>query len=136
MLKLQSNEWAIAKLTQGGFEDFKIAYMPVLMNITPDGINNNELADQARVTKQAMSKVAKELQKRGYIRSTIDTRDKRSTVIMLTDRGKKLVIEARMHVTDLCNEYRALVGRTEFDKATEILKAIMVYNDQKLLAKK
>jgi DNA-binding MarR family transcriptional regulator len=136
ILKHQFNDWALTKLINEGYDDFKMVYMPVLMNIKPDGINNNELAGQARVTKQAMSKVAKELQKLGYIRSRKDPRDKRSTTIMLTDRGKRLVIEARLCIKELTNEYRTVVPEREFDKATEILRKIIEYNDRVLLVKK
>ena len=136
VLKHQFNEWAMAKLAREGFADFKMVYMPVLMNITPEGINNNELASHARVTKQAMSKVAKELQNLGYIKAKTDPRDKRSTIIMLTDRGKKLVIEARLRVCDLTNEYRKLFKASDFDKATEILTKVIAYNDEVLLPRK
>ena len=136
VLKHQFNEWAMAKLAKEGFDDFKMVYMPVLMNITPEGINNTELAMHARVTKQAMSKVAKELQKLGYIKSKTDARDKRSTTFMLTDRGKRLVIQARLRVCDLTNEYRAMFKGSDFDKATEILQKVVAYNDQVLLPKK
>src|SRR5450432_870164 len=94
VLKHQSHEWATARLCKEGYSDFKMVYMPVFMNIPPEGINNNDLAVHARVTKQAMSKVAKELQKLGYIKSKTDPRDKRSTIFMLTDRGKKMVVQA------------------------------------------
>jgi DNA-binding MarR family transcriptional regulator len=136
ILKHQFNEWAMARLLREGFGDFKMVYMPVLMNITPEGINNNDLASHARVTKQAMSKVARELQQLGYIKSKTDPRDKRSMIIMLTDRGKKLVIGARLCVQDLTTEYRTVVKGSDFDQATEILKKIIAYNDQVLLPKK
>lgn len=136
ILKLQFNEWAMATLLKEGFEDFKMAYMPVLMNISLQGTNNTELASHARVTKQAMSKVAKELQKLGYIKSKVDPRDKRSATIMLTDRGKRLVVRGRLCVHDLTNEYRAMFKTADFDKATEILKKIVEYNDQVLLHKR
>ena len=136
ILKHQFNEWATARLIRGGYDDFKMVYMPVLMNVTPEGINNNELANHARVTKQAMSKVAKELQKWGYIKAKTDVKDKRSTIFMLTDRGKKLVIESRACVKDLTTEYQALVGAEKFDRATELLKKIIAHNDRTLLTKK
>jgi len=136
ILKHQFNEWATARLVRGGYADFKMVYMPVLMNITSLGTNNNELANHCRVTQQAMSKVAKELQKRGYIKSKTDSGDKRSTIFMLTDRGKKLVIEARSCVKDLSGEYRSLVGAAEFDRATETLNKIIVHNDKNLITKK
>lgn len=136
VLKHQFNEWAMARLAKSGYADFKMVYMPVLMNITPEGINNNELANHARVTKQAMSKVAKELQRMGYIKTKTDARDKRSTIIMLTERGKKLVIEARYCVKDLTDEYREVMGAAEFDRATEMLKKVLEYNDRILLPRK
>ncbi len=130
ILKHQFNEWALERLVRQGHADFKIVYMPVLMNISLEGTNNNDLAHHARVTKQAMSKVAKELQKLGYIKSKTDRNDKRSTIFILTDRGKKLVIEARCCVKDLTTEYKKLVGSAQFDRATEILKKIIAYNDK------
>jgi DNA-binding MarR family transcriptional regulator len=136
IMKHQFTEWATARLIRDGYEDFKMVYMPVLMNIATEGTNNNELANHCRVTKQAMSKVAKELQKRGYIKSRTDSADKRSTIFMLTDRGKKLVIESRSCVKDLTTEYRSLVGAEEFDRATEVLTKIVAHNDRTLLSKK
>jgi DNA-binding MarR family transcriptional regulator len=136
ILKRQSQDWATDHLIKQGYSDFKMAYMPVFMNIPPDGIRNNDLANHARVTKQAMSKVAKDLQKLGYIKSKADRHDKRSTIFMLTDRGKKLVVKARACLMDLTNEYRSLVGNREFDQATEVLKKIIAHNDQTILARK
>src|SRR5690349_23805618 len=88
-LKRQFDQWATQKLSEQGYNDFKMAYMPVLMNIKPEGTNNNELAKLARVSKQAMSKVARELQDLGYIKTKSDANDKRITIFMLTERGKK-----------------------------------------------
>ena len=130
VLKHQFNEWATARLIKGGYDDFKMVYMPVLMNITAEGTNNNDLACHARVTKQAMSKVAKELLKRGYIRSKTDPRDRRSTIFMLTDRGKKLVIESREAVKSITKEYQNLVGVADYERATEVLTRLIAYNDQ------
>ncbi len=135
IMKHQFSEWATARLIRGGYGDFKMVYMPILMNLTPEGTNNNELANLCRVTKQGMSKVAKELQKRGYIKSRTDSADKRSTIFTLTDRGKKLVIESRACVKDLTAEYQALVGVDAFNRATEILNKIITHNDRALLTK-
>src|ERR1700755_3708354 len=111
----QFEEWSINRLCKHGYDGFKIAYMPVFMNIPQEGINNNELAKNARVTKQAMSKVVKELQDMGYIKSKVSPDDKRNFIILLTDKGKKLVIECRLAVTELMEEYRKVFGRREFD---------------------
>lgn len=131
-LKRQFDQWATQKLSEQGYNDFKMAYMPVLMNIKLEGTNNNELAKLARVSKQAMSKVARELQDLGYIKTKSDANDKRITIFMLTERGKKLVVEARLCVKDLMDEYRENIGTTEFDSAIQTLISIIDYTDKKL----
>ena len=134
-LKRQFDQWATEKLAEQGYTDFKMAYMPVLMNIKLEGNNNNDLAKDARVSKQAMSKVAKELQDLGYIKTKVDSKDKRSTIFMLTERGKKLVVEARLCVKDLMDEYRDNIGKTEFDNTIQTLLSIVEYTDKKLTPK-
>jgi DNA-binding MarR family transcriptional regulator len=131
-MKRQFDQWATEKLTENGYSAFKMAYMPVLMNIKADGTNNNELAKVARVTKQAMSKVSRELIESGYIKTKTDPSDKRSTIFMLTEKGKKLVIEARLCVKDLMDEYRTVIGAEEYDRTVQTLLRILEYTDQKL----
>jgi DNA-binding MarR family transcriptional regulator len=135
ILKRQFDEWAIRKLSKEGYSDFKMVYMPVLMNIGAGGTNNNELAQYAKVSKQAMSKVAKELQELGYIQAKPSKEDKRNTIFTLTDRGKRLVIHARLAVKDLMDNYRGFIGEKEFDKSLKTLLKIIEYTDQLLLTK-
>jgi DNA-binding MarR family transcriptional regulator len=131
-LKKQFDEWATERLSQNGYKDFRMVYMPVIMNIDLEGTNNNELAKRARVTKQAMSKVIKELQSGGYISSKVDPKDKRSIIFFLTERGKKIVLEARLSVKELMDEYRVFLGKTKFDAMLQTMLEIVEYNDQKL----
>jgi DNA-binding MarR family transcriptional regulator len=130
-LKRQFDQWVSEALEARGYADFKIAYIPFIMNIDPEGTNNNDLAKRAKVTKQAMSKVAKDLQELGYIESKIDKRDKRSTIFILTDKGKKFVIEARLCVKSLMDEYRDSIGK-KFDTMLETMIQLIEYNDKKL----
>lgn len=130
-LKRQFDAWATDQLVRNGYKNFKIAYMPVLMNIGPDGRNNNDLAKHARVSKQAMSKVIQDLLQSGYIKTKADEQDKRSMVLHLTDKGKKLVVETRLCVKSLMDEYRQEVGDKEFEQALSVLVKILDYNDRK-----
>jgi DNA-binding MarR family transcriptional regulator len=129
--KKQFDEWTINRLASCGYTNFKIAYMPVLVNIKIEGIGNKELAIRVRVTKQAMSKVLKELLDLGYITSKVSKEDKRNSIISLTDKGKKLVILCRQSIIELMEEYRTVFGRNEFDSVLSMLHKIMEYNDQK-----
>jgi DNA-binding MarR family transcriptional regulator len=131
-LKRQFDFWANDQLGRRGYKHFKMAYMPVLMNISTDeGTSNNDLAKVCRVTKQAMSKVLKELTKYGYIKTKVDPLDKRSSIIMLTDKGKKFVIDARSCMKDLMQEYRDVIGAKDFDHTLQLLVKIIEYNDMK-----
>ena len=130
-LKRQFEIWALHELTQHGYDEFKMAYMPVLMNIHPEGITNNELARKARVTKQAMSKVVKELVELDFVATETDRQDKRSSIIHLTERGKKLVVDAREIVSQLDKEYEALLGKENFATLKDQLITILKYHDEK-----
>jgi DNA-binding MarR family transcriptional regulator len=131
-LKRQFDAWAVAELLKHGFDGFKMAYMPLLMNIHPDGITNNELAKKARVTKQAMSKVVKELVELGYIGTKANGTDKRSSIIFLTGKGKRLVLSARTRVFEIEKEYESLLGKKKFEELKESLIKIIQYHDGKL----
>ena len=130
-LKRQFDNWTNAQLAARGYKNFKIAYMPVLMNITVEGINNNELAKRARVSKQAMSKVLKELTAFGFVKTKTDPADKRSSIVLLTDKGKKMVIDARLCVNALTDEYRKKFGKERFEQNIDFLLEVIQYNDER-----
>jgi DNA-binding MarR family transcriptional regulator len=108
--------------------------MPVIMNIDLNGTSNNDLALRANVTKQAMSKVIKELQKSGYISSKTDPDDKRSTIFRLTSKGESLIQTAKESVSDLMDEYRKLIGKKNYDGLLMQLVNIIEHMDKKLNA--
>ena len=131
-LKKQFDRWAVDRLAQKGYKGFKMTYMPVIMNIDMNGTNNNDLAVRAKVTKQAMSKVIKELQELGYISSKTDPNDKRSTIFKLTTKGNSFIMCARETVGELMEEYRKLMGKKNFDGLLWQLVSIIEHMDKKL----
>jgi len=131
MLKRHFETWAMDNLACHGYEDFKMGYMPLLMNIHPEGTTNTELAKRARITKQAMSKVVKELISLGYVATESHGSDKRSSMIYLTTRGKKLVVSSRQKISELEEEYKALLGKKKFEELKETLGCIIKYHDGK-----
>jgi len=131
--KKQFDEWTINRLASCGYHTFKIAYMPVLVNIGPNGTGNKDLAQRCRVTKQAASKVLKELLDQGFVTSKVSKDDKRNSIISLTDKRKKLVILCRQSMIELMDEYRRAFGKKEFDGLMAMLQKMIEYNDQTLL---
>lgn len=129
LLKKQFDNWATEELTKHGYDNFKMSYMPLLVNIRPDGITNNELAKKARLTKQAMSKIVKELTALGYVETEVHGQDKRSSNVYLTTKGKKLLISAKTKVIDLEKRYEQLLGKKKFDELKETLAKIIDHHD-------
>jgi DNA-binding MarR family transcriptional regulator len=109
------------KLQQGGYKDFRIGDMVLIVNISQEGTINNELAKKARITKQAMSKVVKNLEATGYIYTRKHETDNRATVIFLSDKGKQLVIDTSAVVQEVQRYYTGIIG----EKDAEILRDIL-----------
>ena len=130
-LRRHYDVWVVSEFCAHGYDDFKIAYMPLLMNIHPEGITNNELAKKAKVTKQAMSKVVKELVEANYIRTETHGGDKRSSIIYLTAKGKKMVMTARDRVMMLEKEYEGLLGKRRFAELKEMLTVLVDHHESK-----
>ncbi len=106
----------------------KMAYMPFIMIIGPDGATNNEIAQHANVSKQAMSKVMKELQELGFIIVKPHEGDKRSSQIYLSDKGKEFVLQARICMNELMEEYRQAIGQERYETMIDVMLEITAYN--------
>jgi DNA-binding MarR family transcriptional regulator len=133
-LKRQFDGWATAELVASGYSEFKMGYMTLLVHIQPEGTTNNELAKKAKITKQAMSKIVKELVELGYAEQKVHGQDKRSAVVFLTTKGKKLLISARQKVEVLEKEYEALLGEKKFTALKKSLAELISYHDQNLVS--
>lgn len=131
MWKRYFDNWANDKLYEYGYSYFKMAYMPFIMNISSTGSTNNEIALKAKVTKQAMSKVVKELLQHGIIKIEKHADDKRASLIFLTPKGKKLVDDTKSCVLHLSEEYKEIVGAANFDIMIECMYKIVQHHEAK-----
>ncbi|WP_341842960.1 MarR family winged helix-turn-helix transcriptional regulator [Chitinophaga caseinilytica] len=108
-------------LQQNGYADFKIGDMVLMANISTEGTINNELAKKARITKQAMSKVVKNLEAIGYIITRKHETDNRATVIFLSEKGKQLMIDMFSAVKGIQEYYTGIIGEKDADLLRDIL---------------
>lgn len=113
------------KLRSQGYENFKVGNMGCLANVQLDGTINNELAKKAKITKQAMSKVVKNLETEGYIYTRKHETDNRASVIYLTDKGKDLTIAASECVQETQASYKNIIGEEDAEKLREILTKLV-----------
>lgn len=125
LLKKDMDCRIMQKLQQKGYNNFKLGDLVLIVNIDPQGIINNELARKARITKQAMSKVVKNLEAGGFIHTSKHANDARAAIISLTDEGKKLIICAAESFQEIQEEYTHIVGEENADTLSQILRKLV-----------
>lgn len=129
------DDWAHQEFERCGYPYFKMSYMPFIMNISENGSTNNEIAHKAKVTKQAMSKVVKELTDHGLIRVEKHPSDARASMIYLTEEGKKFITQSVHCVTGLQKQYEDLIGKASLDQMMESMQKIVEHHERSTLNK-
>lgn len=114
----------LQKIRERGYNDFKLGDMVLLVNIDSHGTINNDLARKARISKQAMSKVVKNLEASNYISSRKHDTDNRASLIFLTDKGKEFMITVYEVVDEVTDFYMSIVGEDEVRHLKTVLKNI------------
>ncbi|HET7002190.1 MAG TPA: MarR family winged helix-turn-helix transcriptional regulator [Puia sp.] len=123
------HDWADTSISQVFLPEFKAGYIPAFMCIGMQGISNNEVAKELKVSKMAASKVIKELMNLKLIRSERSTLDGRSEILYLTKKGEafsKKVSEMRNSAEE---EYRKVAGSKNYEKAIDVLLEIIQFHE-------
>jgi len=88
-------ERMLAGLHERGFSDLVAAHLDVFQYPGPDGQRPSELAQRARMSKQALNYLLGQMEKLGYLERRQDGEDHRFRRIHLTQRGQAAVPSAR-----------------------------------------
>ena len=96
--------------------DFNITFMPYFMSIGNDGISNHALVQKIMVTKQAVSKTVKELERLGLVYTGKSETDARSIMIFLTEEGKRLHAAVAQMADTTTEEYIKLIGAKKYEQ--------------------
>ena len=78
------------RLTARGFDGMTPAFASLIPLLDAAGARPTLLAQRSGVTKQAMSQLIRELEKRGYVEQVADPTDTRAKLVRLTERGVAL----------------------------------------------
>ena len=131
MWKRFFDDWAHEELNKHGYDYFKMGYMPFIMNISESGSTNNEIAVKAKVTKQAMSKVVKELLAFDLIKIQKHETDARAALIFLTQKGKDLIADTKKCVGELSSEYIDIIGEKNYKLMVDSMYKIVKHHELK-----
>jgi DNA-binding MarR family transcriptional regulator len=107
-----------------GYTDLRSTHTTLLSNIDLAGSTVTVAADRAGITKQAMGRLATELEDAGYIRVQSDPKDARARVLQLTKTGKQLMLDSLEVMAELERRYARSVGR---DRLAAVLRGLAVF---------
>jgi DNA-binding MarR family transcriptional regulator len=77
-------------LRDAGFDDINPAAANVFTFLTSEGATVSELANLAHVRKQTMAQTVEQLERSGYVERRPNPSDRRSQLVFLTARGKRI----------------------------------------------
>ncbi len=107
------NRNVVEGLQARGYTDLRSTHTTLLSNIDLAGSTVTVAADRAGITKQAMGRLATELETAGYIRVETDPKDARARILRLTKTGRKLMLDSLEVMAELERRYARSVGRDQ-----------------------
>jgi DNA-binding MarR family transcriptional regulator len=115
------NRHVVEGLHKRGHTALRSTHTTLLSNIDLAGSSVTVAADRAGITKQAMGRLAAELETAGYIRVRSDPKDARVRVLELTRTGKRLMLDSLEVMAELERRYAGALGQ---DRLTSILRGL------------
>lgn len=108
-----------------GFPQLRLAHDALFATLSsPEGERSSDLAARARITKQAMGEVVRELVDLGIVEMTPDPQDGRAKLVTYTEEGRKFASGGFRHILDVEQSLIDLVGQDAFDTAVSVLGRI------------
>jgi DNA-binding MarR family transcriptional regulator len=118
------NRHVVEGLHARGYADLRSTHTTLLSNIDLAGSTVTVAADRAGITKQAMGRLATELEDAGYVRVEGDPKDARVRVLQLTETGKQLMLDSLEVMAELERRYARSIGR---DRLAGVVRGLTVF---------
>ena len=129
LLKRLLDEWMGKKLCRIDQPGFNSAHLPLFMSIGKTGISNNELAAKMNVSKQATSKMVKELEAINMVTSVKSPDDARVVMLHFTPEGEAFYYNLKSQVTALETEYKKVAGTKNYEIAIDVMLKLIKFHE-------
>jgi DNA-binding MarR family transcriptional regulator len=112
---------------EAGYTDLSRAHVLIFRWPAIDGLRPSELAARYQLSKQTITDLLSDLEKRGYLERTLDPTDGRARIVRLTERGCKLqqVISDMSFATE--SEWAQVIGEARFREFRSALYELVAY---------
>src|SRR5581483_10138077 len=104
------NRHVVEGLQARGYSGLRSTHTTLLSNIDLAGSSVTEAAERAGITKQAMGRLASELEEAGYVRIETDPKDARVRALKFTTRGSKMMLDSFDVMAELERRYAKMIG--------------------------
>jgi DNA-binding MarR family transcriptional regulator len=118
-----------AEVYYRGLKNFKSSYLPIFLILYKNGDTTVNIAEACGVTKQATSKLILEMTALGYLKTQVNKEDRRSTMVLLSAKGKRMATEVRKCLHKLTENYKSLMGKNKYDGMMELLDILLVLHE-------
>jgi DNA-binding MarR family transcriptional regulator len=114
-----------ADLAERGYPDLRPGHAALFLSVDRrSGSRITDLAEQSRLTKQAMMSMVDDLEERGYVRRVPDPNDSRAKLVRLTAHGRRAAAECRRAIQALEQRTRRVLGDRAYDGLREALEIL------------
>ena len=114
-----------ADLAERGYPDLRPGHSALFLSVDRrSGSRLTDLAEQTRLTKQAMMSMVDDLEERGYVRRVPDPNDSRAKLVRLTAHGRRAAAECRRAIQGLEQRTKRTLGDRDYDVLRDALEIL------------
>ncbi len=125
------NRHVVEGLRARGYTGLKSTHTTLLSNMPLAGGAVTETAERAGISKQAMGRLAADLETAGYIRVIVDPADARVRILELTEIGRKLMFDSLDIMAELEKRYAKWIGSETLRATLDGLEAFNNAEDKR-----
>jgi DNA-binding MarR family transcriptional regulator len=114
-----------------GYNALSARHLQVFENLDTEGVSIVSLAQRAGISKQAMSKMVKEVAVEGFVDVITDDRDNRVQLVNITEKGARLISDIRREIIRRCDDLlmHNVVTREELEQANNTFTKLLNHFD-------
>jgi DNA-binding MarR family transcriptional regulator len=116
-------------LLEKGYGDLSARHLHVFENLDASKTNIVILANRAGISKQAMSKLVKEVAELGYVKVITDRNDSRLQVVFITEKGGKFITDLQTEIRSYRDKLvkEQVVSENDLRQTTRVIQQLNSY---------
>ncbi|MCE5290861.1 MAG: MarR family transcriptional regulator [Nocardiaceae bacterium] len=108
-----------------GYSDIRDPHLQIFGNLGPRGARLTEIAGRAQLSLAATAELVDDLASLGYVERRPDPSDGRAKLIVFTERGRKVMVDAGNQVAQIEARWAGIVGSERFETACSVMQELL-----------